>query len=639
MNSDSRFPTWAWWMIGAVTMLAISILVISVVLGIRAGQQQVEVQRRQQVAIALQQALDNQAAGNLEAAFEYYQRVLVLDPSNQMAQQGARNLLALAASGTPVVAPVAAAAAASAPTATLAAYPQAQSVAAATVAAAVAPTVTATTMQVVTATVSAAVGTYWETAQAAIKAGRWQEALGQLTALQRIAPDYRAGEVQDLLFNTYVNLGTEKDNGDDLEEALLLYNKALDLRPTATDIVQEIQLIELYLDVLTVTDVDRDRTIALLEQLAALEPDYRDVRERLRNAHIAYGDQYVRAEQWCLAADEYAAAAVYSNQPDAGQKQRAAATQCDQFGDAAIAAAGGATTSLAEGGAISPTVGATAEDAATPSDGPAAGRIIYSSVDAVTGRNQIMVQAVGRSGAPQLLVNDGAQPALRADGQRLVYRNLRSNMGGLTAFDPATGLILRFTEYTEDSQPGWNAQGSRVVFASNREGDRRWRIYAVWAEVNGGVDTLGFGEAPAWSPVADQIVFRGCDTAGNNCGLWLMNGSGGNRAPLTNVMDDNRPAWSEDGSFVVFMSSGRDGNFEIYRVDVATRQVTRLTNSPAVDGHPSVSPDGAWVAFVSNRDGSWKLWAVPSAGGAATAIAPIVGDLGNWPDQGLQWVD
>jgi hypothetical protein len=64
MSSDSRFPTWAWWMIGAVSLLAVSILVISVVLGIRAGQQQVEVQRRQQVAIALQQALDSQASGN-----------------------------------------------------------------------------------------------------------------------------------------------------------------------------------------------------------------------------------------------------------------------------------------------------------------------------------------------------------------------------------------------------------------------------------------------------------------------------------------------------------------------------------------------------------------------------------------------
>jgi len=636
MSSDSRFPAWAWWMIGAVSMLAVSILVISVVLGIRAGQQQVEVQRRQQVAIALQQALDNQASGNLEAAFEYYQRVLVLDPSNQMAQQGARNLLALAAAGTPVAAPENAAGAPTADAAaTLAAYPQptpATVAPTATGLATVTATAATTPTQAITGTVSPAVETYWQTAQAAIQAGRWQEALGQLTSLQRLAPDYRPAEVANLLFNTYVNLGTEKDNNDNLEEALLLYNRALALRPAASDIIQEIRLIELYLDVLTVTNVDWARTIELLDQLYALEPDYRDVRQRLQQAHVAYGDQYVRGEQWCLAADEYAAAVAISSSADASQKERAAAAQCDQFGDSPVAAGATVTGAAASGPALTAGPG-------NVGDGPAIGRVIYSSVDVVAGRNQIMVQTVGRNAAPQLLVNDGAQPALRTDGQRLVYRNLRSGQGGLTALDPATGLILRFTEFPEDSQPSWNAAGSRVAFASNREGDRRWRVYAVWAEVNGAVDTLGFGEAPAWSPVADQIVFRGCDTAGNNCGLWLMNGGGGNRAPLTNVTDDNRPAWSPDGSFVAFMSSGRDGNYEIYRADVATRQVTRLTNSPAVDGLPSVSPDGAWIAFVSNRDGSWKLWAVPSAGGAATAVAPIAGDLGNWPDQGVMWVD
>ncbi len=85
MSNESRFPAWAWWIIGAVTILAISILIFSVVLGIRAGQQQVEIQRRQQIGIALQQATDLQAEGNIQAAFDAYQKVLILEPSNAIA--------------------------------------------------------------------------------------------------------------------------------------------------------------------------------------------------------------------------------------------------------------------------------------------------------------------------------------------------------------------------------------------------------------------------------------------------------------------------------------------------------------------------------------------------------------------------
>jgi TolB protein len=86
------------------------------------------------------------------------------------------------------------------------------------------------------------------------------------------------------------------------------------------------------------------------------------------------------------------------------------------------------------------------------------------------------------------------------------------------------------------------------------------------------------------------------------------------------------------------MSDGRDGNFDIYRVDSTTDQVLRLTTAPAIDGLPAVSPDGGWVAFVSNRSGGWQLWAVPLAGGNATPIAPIAGNFDNWLGQDLQWI-
>src|SRR5690606_362370 len=103
------------------------------------------------------------------------------------------------------------------------------------------------------------------------------------------------------------------------------------------------------------------------------------------------------------------------------------------------------------------------------------------------------------------------------------------------AWDASTDLLLQFTGYTEDSLPSWSADSNRVVFASNREGDRIWRIYATWAETSSESVMLTIGESPDWHPAQDTIVFRGCDDSGNSCGIWTMDGSGGNRGPLTTV--------------------------------------------------------------------------------------------------------
>jgi TolB protein len=212
-------------------------------------------------------------------------------------------------------------------------------------------------------------------------------------------------------------------------------------------------------------------------------------------------------------------------------------------------------------------------------------------------------------------------------------------MAGLSTIDPGTGLLLRFTRFAEDTLPSWNPQGNRLAFASNREGDRRWRVYVAWADADGEAANVGFGEAPAWHPTDDLIAFRGCDITGNACGIWRMNGSGADLAPLTTVQADNRPAWSPNGRYLTFMSDGRDGNMEIYRLDVNTGQVLRLTDNPSIDGLPTVSPDGRMVAFVSNRDGAWKIWYVALDGGAASVLTPLNGDLGDWLQQGIQWVD
>ncbi|MCC9077408.1 PD40 domain-containing protein [Litorilinea aerophila] len=616
---NTIFPSWLLWVIGPVTVLAAAVIVLAVVLGIQAGQRQIEIQRRQQVGIALQRATDYRTEGNLEAALAEYQRVLMLDPGNAAAVAGIESLLQMAGGG--------------------------QGEAGSTLAG-TAPVTSTNGTAAPASPDQPPQEAAWTAAQDAYTHGRWQDAIDILLRLQAEDPAFQPERVQEMLFNAYVNLAAEKDQAGLLEEALALVDKALALRPTASELRAARTQAAQYLDMLSYYGVDWGRTVQMLEELYQRDPSYRDVAERLVTARYAYGESLADDGAWCLAAEEYTAAIGLEVRPGSIARRDELQALCENPPTAATVdpgegtAAPGQATQAAETSpaAIATDAPVTGSTSAAPAGGSLSGRLLYSAVDAVTGQTHIYLQPLGSDGPPTILVSDGQQPALRPDGQRLVYRNLRDDMRGLTGYDPATGLSLRFTKFAEDSLPSWNREGNRLAFASNREGDRRWRIYVMWADVDAEATSMGFGESPDWSPAGDRIVFRGCDETGNRCGLWTMTGTGADRKPLTTVPADTRPVWAPDGSFVAFMSDGRDGNFDIYRVDASGGQVTRLTTEAAVDVLPAVSPDGRWVAFLSNRNGAWAIWAVPSTGGDARLLAQIEGNIDNWHEQGIQWV-
>jgi len=628
----TRFPTWALWLCTTITLLAGTLFLLALVLGVRAGQQQLEIKRRQQIGLTLQRAFEYHRDGDFAAARTAYEEVLVLDANNSAAVNGLTQIQQLG--------PLTITA-----TDTISANAQVAQVLPSSVTAVIpvtpvdAPTVTP--LPTVT-TATADVSQLMLQAEAAYSAGRWAESVEHLSEIRRRNAAYDAAHVSELLFTAYTNLASEKDNQNKLEEALTFYDAALALDPTAAEVRQERQLIAEYLEVLTYSGVDWERSTLLLRKLYAEEPDYRDIKARFHEALLSYGAQQGDDLVWCEAAELLTEAIAIDITPgliaERDQYQAAGADPAS----VAVSATSTATVSRATPGATTTAVAevATLTVPAVNAIAPGAlgrGSILYSAADPTNGRSRIMQQSV-TGGAATVLREDAMQPAMRQDGQRLIFRNMRNDMGGLSAWDPATNLLLRFTNFAEDSLPTWNPQSNRIAFASNREGDRIWRIYIAWAEENGATTTLSIGEAPDWHPFQDTIAFRGCDDTGNRCGIWTVDLAGGNRTPLTTISADNRPAWSPDARYVVFMSDGRDGNFEIYRVDTTTDQTLRLTSVPAIDGLPTVSPDGDWVAFVSNRSGGWQLWAVPLAGGTAVPIAPLAGNFDNWLGQEIQWI-
>jgi len=69
------------------------------------------------------------------------------------------------------------------------------------------------------------------------------------------------------------------------------------------------------------------------------------------------------------------------------------------------------------------------------------------------------------------------------------------------------------------------------------------------------------------------------------------------------------------------LTLSKDGNPELYVMNLASRRLTRLTRTPkAAEASPSWSPDGRRIVFVSDSSGSPQLYLVSRTGGQARRI-------------------
>lgn len=80
------------------------------------------------------------------------------------------------------------------------------------------------------------------------------------------------------------------------------------------------------------------------------------------------------------------------------------------------------------------------------------------------------------------------------------------------------------------------------------------------------------------------------------------------------------PRFTTDGKSVL-MSYAKEGNSDIWRMDLSTRRPTQLTKHSAIDTSPSAAPDGDQVAFNSDRGGSPQLYVMDRNGSNVRRIS------------------
>lgn len=194
-----------------------------------------------------------------------------------------------------------------------------------------------------------------------------------------------------------------------------------------------------------------------------------------------------------------------------------------------------------------------------------------------------------------------------------------------------------------DYHPVFSPSGTEVLFTSRREETAALiRISFDGGELTEVPIGLTGDLYSDWHPDGGSIVFDARDTGGppDIFRYWLE--SGELRKLTEHSGMDGHPSFSPDGHQVAFMST-RGGNGDIWIMDVDGANLRQLTHHPDGDWHPKWSPDGQHILFSTDRDGDADIWIIGVDGSGLRKLTSMPGvvDRGYWSPDGrrvvFQW--
>ncbi len=311
--------------------------------------------------------------------------------------------------------------------------------------------------------------------------------------------------------------------------------------------------------------------------------------------------------------------------------------------------AGGQTVRATVNGS-SPAVQVVFSATATSGGGAVNGRILFWRPTATA--PFATLHTINPDGTGGALVGNGSNGYYSPDAQSIVYACDASGASDLCIMNADGTGIQNFTQSPApadaDLEPSWSSTG-RIVWS--RGGD-------LWSRLADGTGTEtqltspatnddDFDSYPEWSADGTRIVFSSNRNGpGPSTGfyeIWVMNANGSGQTQLTTspgaVRDNREPSWSPDGTRIAYYRTSLEATSGDITSNVFVKNAadtgpgTNLTGNVSdnvLDFGPKWSPDGAKIVFTrSTNGGPGEVWIMNTDGsGQQLLTAGVVTDWG-----------
>ncbi len=174
--------------------------------------------------------------------------------------------------------------------------------------------------------------------------------------------------------------------------------------------------------------------------------------------------------------------------------------------------------------------------------------------------------------------------------------------------------------------PSISPDGQSVVYAAFREAN----VYEIYemnitsGEVEQLTNRLGIVNSPEISPDGQSVVFKNTTVNSNRNLILLMDRDGGNANNISGITGWD-PTWSPDGKYILF-ASDMDGTVQLYTIRKNGNELHKISNLPAIRGRSDWSIDGSYIVTYSGEPWKREVYIMNVDGSNARVLSPAGGN-------------